>query len=125
MTLEVAQSFRPPRRTSRRLAQGLGKGTARTRSPDAAEPPELNLERDRTALPGQVVEPTPITAMDALRWQPARRTRCGCSTRVGGDHDAVRCRHNLSNAQASRNEGQQTLGQGTIKGCGQGPCMCS
>jgi len=76
--------------------------------------------------------PAKVNSYSASRLQAVARGFRSNGTRLwnttclpSGDHDAVRCRHDLNNAQTSRNEGQQTLGQGTIKGCEQGPCMCS
>jgi hypothetical protein len=71
------------------------------------------------------MEPVPIAAVNALRCRPASQARRRSATRTRGDRDDVRCRHDPNNAQASQNEGQQTLGQSSVKGCEQAPCICS
>jgi hypothetical protein len=116
VTLQLSQALGPARRATGDLAQALGKGAARAGQARAAEPSCLNLDRHRPALPGQVVELAQVPAVDAPRRLPACRARRGLLTRARGDRDEVGRRHDLKNGQAGRNEGQQMLGQNTVRG---------
>ena len=67
--------MRPVRAPNKQPSRGLGKPRRGHDGPTQRNRRSSTSSVTGRPMPGQVVEPTPmITAMDALRWQPARRT---------------------------------------------------
>ncbi len=88
--MQAAQALGATRRGSGNTGQSLGKGPARTSRNGAAEPPGLDAQRDRTALPGQVAKLALVPAMDAVGRGAAEGASRRRRARLGGDGDAAR-----------------------------------
>ena len=78
--MQALQALRATRRGSCNTGQAFGEGPARTGRNGRAEPPGVDAQRQRAALPGQVAKVALVAVMNAAG-QGAARTR-GWATMV-------------------------------------------
>lgn len=89
MALEITQTTGAATMAGGDLEERLGEDSMPAARRHAAEPPDLHSDHDGPPLPGQVVQPPRVAAMDAARGPTAHGTDRGRGTRMGQDHEAV------------------------------------
>jgi hypothetical protein len=102
MALQAAQPFGPACGGKCGAGQALGKGLLEAAQVKAAEPTRLHVQRHGPALPRQVAERAPVSAMDASGRMGAGRTRRTVLPWASQDGDVVRGGQDLIDHQAGR-----------------------
>ena len=87
--LQAAQALGPPCGEGCNTRQALGEGLAGAGRIKATEPPHLDAQQRRAALPRQVAQEALVIAVDAARDRAAVGTRGHCGLRLGDDGDAL------------------------------------
>ena len=103
--LQVIKAPGPACRGRRNLAEPFGKGPPRAVRVEAAEPPRLDEQRHRPALPGQIAEAASVVAVNPARGHGTARTVGGPGAGLGEDADAISRGQGLVDQQTRRKKG--------------------